>query len=291
MKTIIYTSFPCVVKYKNQQESLTQNENLVFEEEFDKIDVYPVQKGKISFEIIKEEKESAFYRIIEHDGKRLIFLIDGLYTENADVYEVEYQGVKSKIEIFPQRVVFCNKENKKIVHLNQKYKKYSYGNIKHINYCLLENVDDENTLLVYNVKKNTARVFNAKEIAKEDDGFVLKNSAFGYTSVTAQLYIDDEGLKVRKKDFIEAPGFQPLKETISYQFLNSVKIGDFSKALSLLDENLNDRLNSESLKVYFGDITYFYMLNPLTAYAISNGENVVYEFEVKNQKITEISSN
>ena len=126
MKTIIYTSFPCVVKSKNQPESLTQNENLVFEEEFDKIDVYPVQKGKISFEIIKEEKESAFYRIIEHDGKRLIFLIDGLYTENADVYEVEYQGVKSKIEIFPQRVVFCNKENKKIVHLNQKYKKYSY---------------------------------------------------------------------------------------------------------------------------------------------------------------------
>lgn len=289
MKTIIYTSFPCIIKLNNLQENLTQNENLEIVEDFEKISVYPIEKGRISFEINVQEKETSFYRIIERNGKRLIFLIDGLYAENADIYPLEYNGIKTKIEVYPQKVVFSGIESKKIVHLNQKYKSFKCGNFKFINYCLLANISGDSTLIAYNTKKNTAKVFNAQEINLDIDGWTLVNTAFGYTSITQHLYVDDEGLKTRKKDFISSSLSCP-EETLPYQLLSAIKFGDYEKGLSMLAPELKDRLNSESLKAYFGNISYFYMLSPLSAYAIADNKNIVFEFQVKDKKITEISS-
>lgn len=290
MKTVIYTSFPCLIKVNEIEETLSQNENLIIDENCEKLLVYPLQKGKISFEINLSIHENNFYRIIERGGKRLVFLIDGLYAENAEICEFKYQNIKSKVEVYPQKVVFSNSDCKKIIHLSEKYLSYKCGNIKFIDYCILENLDNGNTLIAYNAQKNTARVFNADEIKLDDEGFVLNSSAFGYTSISQHLYIDDEGLKIRKKDFISASSQLVPEETIPYQFLNSIKYGDYEKGLNMLAPQLNDRLNCESLKSYFGDISYFYMLNPNTAYAISNNQNVIYEFQVKDQKICEISS-
>lgn len=289
MKTIIYTSFPCLVKIGEREESLTQNEHLLIEEEFEKISIYPVIKGRIAFEIDLKEEESSFYRIIKRGGKRLIFLLDGLRAENVETCSFEYQNIKSKIEIYPQKVIFESENNKKIIHLAQKYKTFKYGNIKFINYCILNNYDGEGTLICYNIKKNNARVFNASEIKQEDDGFLLISSPFGYASINQHLYIDEDGLKVRKKDFVQTSSTSP-EETIPYQFLNAIKYGDYDYCLKMLATELNDRLNEESLKAYFGNISYFYMLDPTTAYAISNDKNIIFEFAVKNRMITEISS-
>ena len=289
MKTIIYTSFPCLVKLDEKQENLTKNENLIIDEDFEKLLIYPTERGRISFEVDINEKENNFYRIIERGGKRLIFLLDGLYAENCEICEFEYNGIKSKIEIYQRKVIFSGRESKKIIHLNKKYRDFKYGNFKYIDYCLLNNYDNNCTLIAYNSQKNTAKVFNAKEILIDENGFSLIDSAFGYSSISQILYVDEEGLKVRKKDFISSSLSTPT-ETLSYQFLNSVKIGDFDKALSMLSPNLNNRLNKDSLKAYFGNISYFYMLNPQSAYAISNDKNVVYEFQIENNKIRDISS-
>ena len=43
-------------------------------------------------------------------------------------------------------------------------------------------------------------------------------------------------------------------------------------------------------KAYFGDISYFYMISPFSAYAISNNKNMIFEFQVQDNKIIEISS-
>lgn len=289
MKTIIYTSFPCIIKFNESQESLSVNENLSFDDEFDKILVYPTEKGRISFEVNLAELENSFYRIIERGNKRLVFLLDGLYAENAEISEFEYDGVKSKIEVYPQKVIFSNRSSKKIIHLNQKYRSFKLGNKKYIDYCLLSNLNGESTLLAYNAKKNTARVFNGSDIKEEDDGFVVSTFAFGYTSINQHLYIDEEGLKIRKKDFLSSNQNSP-EETLPYEFLSAFKYGDYTKCLAMLSPELNDRLNEESLKAYFGNISYFYMISPNTAYAISNDKNVVFDFAVKNFKIYEIAS-
>lgn len=289
MKTKIYTSFPCLIKIGEREESLTHNEHLVIEEDIEKFSVYPTLKGRISFEVNLNEEESIFYRIIKHGGKRLVFLIDGLYAENVETCEFDYQNIKSKMEIYPQKVVFESENNKKIIHLARKYRTFKYGNIKFIDYCILNNYDGESTLICYNCRKNTARVFNASEIKEEENGFLLVSSPFGYASINQHLFIDNEGLKVRKKDFVQASSMSP-EETIPYQFLNSIKFGDYAYCLKMLAPQLNNRLNEESLKAYFGNISYFYMLDPFTAYAISNDKNVIFEFTVKNQKISDISS-
>lgn len=289
MKTIIYTSFPCLVKLGDIQETISQNENLVIEEDFDTLIIYPTEKGRISFEININEHESSFYRIIERGGKRLVFLLDGLYAENAEVYTLNYNGTKSKIEVYKEKVIFSGKDGKKIIHLNQKYSSYKYGNIKFIDYCLLSNVSGDNTLLAYNAQKNTAKVFSASEITQENDGFIINNSDFGYQSINQQLYIDEEGLKIRKKDFVSASMLSP-EETIAYQFLNSIKYGDYSRSMSMLSQDLQNRIDAAALKEYFGNISYFYMLDPTSAYAISNDKNVIFEFSIKDRKICEISS-
>lgn len=290
MKTIIYTSFPCIIKLNNEQESLSQNENLVIEQDFDKILVYPAQKGKISFEVSLNEHETSFYRIIERDNKRLIFLLDGLYAENAEICEFEYKGIKSRIEVYPHKTIFSGRDSKKIIHLNQQYRSFKYGNIKFIDFCLLTNFNDEKTLIVYNAKKNTAKVFNGSDIKEEENGFSISTSAFGYSSITQELYVDEDGLKVRKKNFIQSATNLAPEETLAYQFLNSIKYGDYEKCLTMLDSELFDRLNCESLKAYFGNISYFYMISPYSAYAISDNKNIIFEFQIKNNKINEISS-
>lgn len=290
MKTIIYTSFPCFLKFEGKEETLSQNENLTIEEEIKNIQVYPTQKGRISFEIDCDIKESTFYRIIEKNGKRLIFLIDGLYAENAEIAEFDYSGTKSKLEVYPQKVIFSNKINKKIIHLNQNYRSFKYGNIKFIDYCLLQNHNGESSLVAYNAKKNTAKIFKAEEITLDNNEFTLKNSVFGYASITQHLYVDDEGLKIKKKDFVQASSHIAPEETLAYQFLNSYKYGDYKQCLSMLAPELNDRLDAEGLKAYFGNISYFYMISPTTAYAISNDKNILFEFAFKEEKICEISS-
>lgn len=289
MKTIIYTSYPCVIKIGDKQEELSQNENLLIEEEFDKISVYPAIKGRIAFEIDFNEKENSFYRIIKHGGKWLIFLIDGLHAENVETSEFNYQNIKSKIEIYPQKVVFSNSNNKKIIHLTENFSSFKYGNIKFIDYCILNNNDGENTLICYNAKKNTAKTFTSSDIKIENNEFILTSYPFGYASIIQHFYIDEEGLKVRKKDFVQASAINSPEQTLPYRFLNSIKIGDYKYCLKMLAPQLNDRLNEESLKAYFGNISYFYMLSPLSAYAISNDKNVIFEFAVKDNKIAEIS--
>ena len=290
MKTVIYTSIPCIIKFGNLQEMININENLQIDEDFKKLDVYPTDRGRISFQIDLSQHEANFYRIIERNHKRLIFILDGLYAQNADVYEFEYNKIRSKVEIYSDKIIFSGEKNKKIIHLNQKYNSYKYGNFKFIDYCILENLNGEKTLILYNASKNNSKVYFANNIEENEDGFTLYNTAFGYSSISQKLYIDEEGLKTQKKEFTTIAASSSLEETLPYQFLNSIKLSDYENALKMLSPRLGDRLTDQALKKYFGNISYFYMIDSKSAYAISDDKNKIFEFSVKDNKIDEISS-
>ena len=90
MKTVIYTPYDCLIKVGDNSQTIDQNESLVLEEYEKKIDIYPINKNsRYSFTVDFDNSPSPFYRVIEREGQRLVFLIDGLISQNIDIFSIE----------------------------------------------------------------------------------------------------------------------------------------------------------------------------------------------------------
>ena len=99
--------------------------------------------------------------------------------------------------------------------------------------------------------------------------------------------IDKDGLKSKSKVFSQKdnPGF----DMISYKFMNAIKVKDYQGAYEMLGENLQKVLSPSAIKKYFGEISYLYPIDKQTCFALSNGENVIYDFVIENDKISEVN--
>ena len=114
MEIIIYTSYPCHIKYGNQSEHINQNEHLLLEKSDNEIIVQPLKSKPF---IIDLKNPTPLYRIIEKDDKILVFLLDGLLAENVVCHNFNYDGNKSSIEISTKNITFIGNTGKKIIHL------------------------------------------------------------------------------------------------------------------------------------------------------------------------------
>ncbi len=287
MKKIIYTSFPCLIESDEKQEHLSQNEHLIIEDEPVSIKVFPENKDISPFEI-DIENPSPLYRIIKKEDKLLIFLIDGIFAENVICHNFNYDGIKSSIEISKRKVVFCGKKDKKIINMPYQAKNVKVGAFLFINYVKYDE-DNGQTLIAYNPKKNTAKVFTGEQIELDKDGFTVHKTCFNYKKIEENYYVDKDGLKVRKKDFVTIESSASPIETIPYKFMTAIKLGDFNNSIKMLSTSLSQKLDENVLKKYFGEVSYFYMLDPNTCFAISNNRNVIYEFSLLNDKISDIN--
>lgn len=283
MKKILHTSFPCIIKCGEKKEEFGINEKLIIDSD-EPIMVYPIGKDKIAFAV--DINPSPFYRIIKKDDEILIFLLGGLFAENIICREFSYNGNKTKIEVGTNSITFCGYNDKKVIHLSHRPTNVEFGSFLFISYVLFN--DDRQVLIAYNPKKNRAKIFSADKIEIEKDGFTLYKSPFSYRDIIERYYVDNQGLKVLDKNF-NALDYPSPTETISYKFMTSIKCGDYSGAFKQLSPHLQSKLDERALKEYFGDISYFYILDPLTCFAISNEKNVIYQFSV-DDKITEISN-
>jgi hypothetical protein len=284
MKTIIYTSFPCLIRYEDSEVSLDENEHLTIDEPAKKIEVYPSSKGQISFVIDFNKIDSPFYRIITKNDKILVFLLNGLYAENVNCYNF---SEKSKIEVFSDKIIFKSDNNKKIVHLNENILDIKCGQFFHISYCAFSRQNDKKSLIAYNNRTGQAKIFDGNNIEITNNGFILTSSPQGYQNITQEYYVDKDGLKLKTSNFVSCQSFVP-NEIIAYNFMTAIKCEDYEGAKKFLSEALLSSLNSTALKNYFGKITYFYMISPLSCFALSDGNNKIYTFSQSQNKITEI---
>lgn len=285
----IYTSFPCTIVSGKEKEELDINEHLNIENDETPIFIYP-KNGNISPFKIDTENQSPNYRVIKKDDKILVFLLDGILVENKTCHNFNYNGVKSSIEVGSQSILFSGVKNKKLIHLSSKIDDIKIGSFNFIDYISFSS-DDKNVIIAYNPKKNSIKTFTADKIEIEKDGFSLYKKSFNYEEIKEEYFVDKDGLKVKNKSFkmIETQSFP--SEMIVCKFMNAVKCEDWDGGLSFLDKALSRKLNSSSLKQYMGDISYFYMLDTCLCFAISNGKNKIYEFMVKDNKISDINDN
>ncbi len=285
MKIVIYSSYPCYVKIENKTLEITQNEHIECDLNESDIIVKPLKNYGEPF-IIDIENPSPRYRIIKRDDKILIFILDGFLVENILCQSFEHGSIKSSIEAGSKQIIFSGNSHKKVIHFSSPIEEIKIGAFLFINYATFKS-ENESKLIAYNPKKNTAKTFSAESIELNNDGFTLIKRDFAYNKIKLDYYVDSEGLKLKNKDF-DASILSSPNETIPYKFMNSIKLQDYQSALSYFSNSLSQKLNENALKEYFGEITYFYMLDPLSCFAISNGNNLIFDFTLSSDKISDI---
>lgn len=289
-KIIIYSPYDCLVKTRNEENTLETNCNLEIDRDIEQpISIYPIGKNsKYSFNIDITDKTSKFYSLIEKDDKILIFLLDGLFVENVNIYHFFYKNKPSSIEISSQNIIFSTENNKKVISLPFFAQGYSCGQFSHILYVKFSDKQNDK-LIAYNTLSNKAKMFSGEKIEIDKNGFIVNNEKTKTCQcVKCEYYIDNEGLKLKSKIVSKEERIFP-QELITYQFLEAIKNNDFKNALSYLSNDLKNNVDEDSLKGYFGDISYFYPIDKNTSFAISDNQNILYEFSIINNKINEIS--
>lgn len=284
MKTIIYTSFPCLVKYGENKEHLSINEHLILEDVSMPIYVYPNGRDKFSFEIGKAS--SPYYRMIEKDGKRLIFLLDGFAAENTTIHTIKYDGDNTKIEVGQKQIIFYGLNHKKSISLPRSISNICVGHFYHINYVKFEDIDKKN-IICYNTRNNLAKMFSASDIILDDNGFSLVDENENYSNSTHKYIVDRDGLKIKEESFARKNDIPPI-ELIPYKFMCAIKCGDYIGASDMLSHELKTQLDSRALKGFFGDVSYFYMIDHCSCFALSDNKNIIYTFLMENDKIKDI---
>lgn len=292
MKKIkIYSPYPCLIKQGKEQIEIESNEGVCLESDLLPLKVYPLKTtNKVyAFEINSFCNDGRFFRIAENQGETLIFLLDGLLTENVNIYNFSYLDYNSTLEIYPERLIFATNGHKKIVHLKNKPVSTVVGNFKFIDYAKLV-CQNKQTLVCYNVKTGNAKTFEGKEITITENGFNVEQDGGIYDNLSKSYYVDDEGLKSQNQTYTLSTHTMPDK-LVSFNFITLVKNGNFDDALKFLSPSLRKTIKRENLKQYFGNLEYVFMLDSESAFAIKDGNNVMYTFKVNGGKIDEIYDN
>ena len=286
MKTTLYTSYDCVIELENEKVPLSKNEHLSFESDLLPIKVID-KKQKVSF--IVDLSPSQFYRTIEKFDKVLIFLIDGFLQENIDIYSYENKGEKSFLKFSPNRIVFSSANNEKSISFPSFISLISQGNFNHIDYVCFE-YDGKELLICYNTQTGKTRLFRGGHFDFASDGFTMtdEDTPF-YKKIVQEFVVDDDGLKSKSKTFSKKDMIS--KNLLIYNFFSSLKVQDYQTSLSFLSSHLQEKLSAQSLKDFFGDISYFFVLDSFSCFVISNGQNIIYDICVENNSITEINDN
>lgn len=291
-KIKIYSPYSCLIKQGSSQIEIEPSEYVYLESDLLPIKVYPLKvSSKIyAFEIDSLSSDGRFFRVAEHSGDILIFLLDGLLTENVNIYNFSYLDYNSALEVYPNHLIFATDKHKKIVYLQNKIEKIEIGNFKFIDYIKFS-CGESQTLVCYNVKTNKAKTFVGKEIAITENGFRVESEEDGfYNNMTRSYYIDNDGLKSQNQTYVLSDQKLP-DNLISLNFIIHIKNQNFDDALKLLSPNLRKTINSESLKQYFGKLEYVYMIDSESAFAIKDGNNIIYSFKIKDGQIEEIYDN
>jgi len=289
MKTILYTPYDCLLKINDKDWFLNKNESFVFEDAR-KISVFPTQKsGRYSFNVdLSSISNTIYYSAVQKENEVLIFLLDGIISENVDIFSFANSSAKSSVEIGKENIIFKTQKHTKNITLPRNIKDIKCGNIFDIDYvCFADNLSKY--IILYNAKTNKTKLFQGDDIELKEDGFVVTSQNKFYKKIVEEYIVDKDGLKSKSKTFSQKE--ESNTSSVAFKFMSAVKVKDWEGAFMLLGDNLKSSLSISTLKTYFKDINYIYSIDEQTIFALSNGENVIYNFSIENDKIAEINDN
>lgn len=281
MKTILYTTFDCLIKTQSEDFFIAANDNLSIDVGSNPIYVYPTGKSKLLPFTVNTNAQSPFYKIIEKDDKKLIFLLDGLYVQGIDIYHFSHNGQSSKVQISSKEIHFSTKTTKKIISLPAGCDNFKCGNLHHINYATFSNVSGD-TLIAFNTKNGKLKTFEAATIKRHENTFTINYDDGRQTT----LFVDKDGLKIKDRSSFSNALANPLY--VAKNFMEKIKEGEFNSALEHLSSSLKENHTEKSLQDFFGEVSFIFPIDMHNIFALSNGKEKLYSFEIERGKIADI---
>ena len=277
MKYFLKTTYPCLVKVKNENFELDTFDTLEIENE-DYLFVYP-QKNLYPFYInLKNPVENTHFSFSKHDNKTFLILENEKTFGSQTKEKFVIDGKTCFVGIDENKVSFETESRKTSAKiLSRKNFQLSMTN----NFVLAK---FDNEIFAFDTKTEKLSHFSGENLSIENDTIkVEQNSLDGQKISTYKLGETIETLSV---DFTEK-NTAPV-ELLPLNFLKYVKSKDYDRAINTLSQNLKDQISQENLGDFFGNFNAILPLNTLEFITISNDKKNFVKFSIKDDKVEDI---
>ncbi len=270
---IIKTPYECLIKTEDEQTLLDENESLVLLPPFS-VCIYPVNKA-ISFILASDNLQTCeFYDVANYKQDTLICLKKTSTCENYSIVNIS----GCKLEIGERKFTIESEDWKKTILLPCSFDRYQTS-VKN-NIIMIKFIGKKQVLYAFNKKTAQAHAFSGNKIDFNQEGFSVEEH-----NINKSYKISNQGLSGSNNEEAACP----LPQTLAYHFLEYIKKADLSSAHNLLSQNLQQNISKQALKTFFGSIKSVFYLSPV-CYAVQNEKGLkIYNFEVKQDKICDIS--
>ena len=283
MKTLLKTSYPCLIKSDKDTCELEENDTLEIEnEQF--LFVYP-QNGNIPFYIdVKSDIENRFVSIIKHKDKKIFLLEKSNMVSVEKKYNLSFSGKTCEVLISNNSICFktdLQNTKIKIEHTNKNYEVF-----KHNNFACLKFLND---FYAYSIKKNKLFHFSANEITFKNGELNLtkKTNDSNNREKISKFKLEDE-IVLLDESFVSSQT-KSNSDLLPYKAMESIKAKDFGFVYDFLSIKLKNQIKKNQLIDFFGNITSFLPINETEFITISKNNKNYIKFDIVDNKIYDIS--
>lgn len=274
-KVKIYTPFDCLIVDKNSQHFLSKNEHLEIEFQ-EKIFVYPIGRSQCYSFVLETGKTSPYYKEIEYEREKLVFILDGKFSNTYSINNISIGGKVCQIKIGKDKIVFSLDQTEREILFPFSGNDFKINKAQHIVY-VTGTENEQDFLVAFNTKNKKAKVFEGDEISLTTNGFILKKNRD-----KIEYLFDNDGLSILSCELSSQTNYSSIK---FFSYLNE---GDYQSAYSLLSPVLKSNLTQSNFKNYIGKITYYFPLSPSKIFALSNNTPKLYTITFENSLILDI---
>lgn len=285
MKTILKSSYTCLVKGKNTCYEIDKNDLLEIEDE-NIIFVYPQNSKQIPFYInLVSPIENSNFSIIQRENNRIIFLEPKQNVQVTQKANLNFSNKKCEIEISQNTLCF-ESDNKKILYSCPH--SCNHADIfKHQDFAC---VQFENDFYAFDVTKNKLTHFGGDEI-KFENGTIFVQKKFHDSLNHEKTYTCklSENTKIENENFTNDYTSDISSDLIPYKIMESVKIKDYQFLMLNLSENLKNALKNIKIDDFFENFSDFLPLSTTEFITISNNSKNYVSFSLHNNLVDDIS--
>lgn len=285
MKTILKSSYPCLVKGKNSYHEIDKNDLLEMADE-DIIFVYPQCSGQIPFYInLVSPVENSNFSIIQKENQQIFFLEPKSNVQIVQKTDLYFSNAKCKIEIAENTLCIDN-ESKKISYTCPH--SCAQANIfKHKNFACVQFPND---FYIFDTTKNKLTHFGGDEI-KFENGTIFVQKKFHDSLNHEKTYICklSDKIETEKEDFSQDFSPDISSDLLPYKIMESVKIKDYQFLMQNLSENLKNSLKNVKFDDFFENFNNFLPLSTTEFITISNKTKNYVSFSLNNNLVDDIS--
>ena len=286
MKYFLLSTYPCLVKARNNAFELEKNDLLeIDEEEF--LFVYPTTPEQLPFYInLENPQENQYVSVLKRNEKAYLLLEKQNPFECSYKETVFFENIPCVVEINRNILSFEFNNKKSVFHHC-----HALQNIKVFKHNSFAVVKFEDGIFLYDTKTAKLSHLVGENISLDANVLsITKNLADSEGRSKIAKYEVDKEVVLQEESFSYSNKKKPSpKALLPYKFLESIKANDFEFAYSLLHDDLKSSLSTENLRVFFGKISTFLALgeNEYVAYS-NNGKKLFVAFSMRTSKIDDI---